>query len=248
MNKIIISIVVVIIVIVLGVAYSDYVGWFFRMLGGEIRHSKKLNELKNANKRSRYLKKKEIEAIVKKVDEIIKGLNYPINKEYKLDSELERKLRYSRLDNKYVTALYESISKFMGINTQGLRFIIERTSSKTETSYTGMYNMDEESITLEVSTYSTINQLVATLAHELSHHILISNKFKLEETEQNEIYTDITAIYMGFYKFFYEAYKDKSRIIYDGEFMELVDRKKLGYIGYKDVKIAEKISRKYRKG
>ena len=51
---------------------------------------------------------------------------------------------------------------------------------------------------------------------------------------------------MGFHKFFYRAYKDRSRIIYEGEFLELVDRRKLGYIGYKDVKYASNVARKLK--
>jgi len=52
---------------------------------------------------------------------------------------------------------------------------------------------------------------------------------------------------MGFHKYFYRAYKDRSRIIYEGEFLELIDRRKLGYIGYKDVKVAERMIKKIKK-
>lgn len=246
MNKIIIAVVAIILIVIL-VAYSDYIGWFFKLLKGEIKHNKNLNKLMNNNKKSRYLKSSEIKKIVENVDKKVREFNYPIKKEYILSPDLERKLRYSRYDDKSIDELFKSIYEYMGINGNNLKFNIRRTSSKTQTPIAGSYNEINKAVTLEISTYSTTDQLISTLSHELSHHILLSNGFELKDRGSNEIFTDIAAIYMGFHKFFYRAYKDQSRIIYDGEFLELVDRRKLGYIGYKDVKYAEKLSKKYKK-
>lgn len=245
-TKIIIAIIVIILIVVI-VAYSDYIGWFFRLLKGEIKHNSKLNKLKNENRRDKYLKLKDIKMLVKDVDQKVRELNYPINKEYKLSQDLERKLRYTRYDDKSIQELFKSIYEFMGINGADIIFSIRRTSSRTETPIAGSYDEKNRSIILEISTYSTTDKLISTLSHELSHHILLSNGFELKERKMNEIFTDLTAIYMGFHKFFYKAYKDESRIIYDGEFMELVDRKKLGYIGYIDVRNAARVAKKLKR-
>lgn len=245
MSKIIITIIVIIAIVIL-VAYSDYIGWFFRLIKGEIRHNNKLNKLMNDNKKSRYLKSNDIRRFVGDVDKKIRELNYPIKKEYILSQNLERKLRYSRYDDNSILELFKSIYEYMGINGEELTFNIRRTSSRKQTPVAGSYDEKNKAITLEISTYSSTDHLISTLSHELSHHILLSNGFKLKDRGTNEIFTDITAIYMGFHKFFYRAYKDRSRIIYEGEFLELVDRRKLGYIGYKDVKYASNVARKLK--
>ena len=244
--KIVIAIVVIILIVVL-VAYSDYIGWFFRLLKGEIKHNNKLNKLKNDNRRDKYLKMKDIKMLVKDVDKKVREFGYPIQKEYKLSQELERKLRYTRFDDKSIHELFKSIYEYMGINGSDLKFVIRRTSSRTQTPVAGSYDEKNKVVTLEISTYSTTNHLISTLSHELSHHILLSNGFELKERKMNEIFTDLTAIYMGFHKFFYKAYKDESRIIYEGEFLELVDRRKLGYIGYIDVKNAARVAKRLKR-
>ena len=243
--KIIIAIVVIILIVIL-VAYSDYIGWFFRLLKGEIKHNNNLNKLMNENRRDRYLKLNDIKKVVGDVDSKIRELDYPIKSEYILSSDLERKLRYTRYDDKSIHELFKSIYEFMGINGDDITFNIRRTSSRTQTPVAGSYDDKNKIVTLEISTYSTTDQIISTLSHELSHHILLSNGFELKDRGSNEIFTDITAIYMGFHKFFYRSYRDRSRIIYEGEFLELVDRRKLGYIGYKDVKYAAKFAKKLK--
>lgn len=245
MSKVIVTIVVIVIIVVI-VAYSDYIGWFFRLLRGEIRHNNKLNKLMNENKRSKYLRSSEIRKIVGDVDKKIRELNCHVKKEYILTPDLERKLRYTRYDDKSIQELFKSIYEFMEINGSDITFNIRRTSSRKQTPIAGSYDDKKKIVTLEISTYSTTDHLISTIAHELSHHILLSNGIELKDRKSNEIFTDITAIYMGFHKFFYRAYKDRSRIIYEGEFLELVDRRKLGYIGCKDVKYVAKLSKKFK--
>lgn len=246
MSKIIIVICIIVVIVIL-VAYSDYIGWFFRLIKREFHHNKKLNKLMNDNKKSRYLKSKDIKKFVENVDKKIHEFNYPVKKEYILPQDLERTLRYSRYDDKSIQELYKSIYEYMGINGDEITFNIRRTSSRTQTPIAGSYNEKDKLIVLEISTYSTTDHLISTLAHELSHHLLMSNGFVIKDRKSNEVFTDFTAIYMGFHKFFYRAYKDRSRIIYEGEFLELVDRRKLGYVGYKDVRVATKISKKLKK-
>ena len=139
MTKIIIVVIIIILIVVL-VAYSDYIGWFFRLLKGEIKHNNKLNKLKNDNRRDKYLKMKDIKMLVKDVDKKIREFNYPIKKEYKLSQDLERKLRYTRFDDKSIQELFKSIYEFMGINGDDLKFVIRRTSSRTQTPVAGSYD------------------------------------------------------------------------------------------------------------
>jgi len=203
MNKIIIIAVVIVIVVVL-VAYSDYITWFFRLLRGEIKHTKKINSLMNENKKSRYLKSKEIKNIISDVDKKIHELNYIAPKEYILSIDLERKLRYSRYDDKSITELYKSICDYMGVDYNKIAFSIRRTSSRTQTPIAGSYDEKRVAITLEISTYSTTDQLISTLSHELSHYILLSNGFMLKDRSSNEIFTDLLRYIWDFINIFTE--------------------------------------------
>ena len=216
MIKIIVIVVAIVLIFVI-IAYSDYISWFFKLLKGEIQHNNNLNKLMNKNKKNSLVSKKDIKKYLEMIDFNIRKLGYPLKSEYKLLEELERKLMYSRFDNKYIQELFKSIYEYMGINGEELKFTIRRTSSRTQTPVAGSYNEINKEVTLEVSTYTTIDQVISTLSHELSHHILLSNKVELKNRLDNEILTDLTAIYMGFHKYFYKAYRDKSRIVYEGE-------------------------------
>lgn len=246
MKAIIIGIVIIVIIIIV-VAYSDYIAWFFRLLKYKANHDSQINKLVNENRIKRLVSNKDIKQYLRMVDENIKMLNYPVKKEeYMLSDNLERKLRYSRYDDKAVRELFSDICKYMSVDESKVNLHIRRTSSKSQTASAGLYNEENGNIVLEISTYTVTDQIIATLAHELSHHIMLLNGIKMEKRSTNEVYTDLTAIYMGFYKYFYRSYKERSRIIFDGESRILVDRKKLGYISYKDVKYAKKVLKKIK--
>lgn len=227
--------------------YRAYVVYFFKLVRGEIKHNNKIKNLKNKNKKNRILKSNELRKYVERSVESLRKINHPFGIKYKLDQSLMQRLKYSRFDDKTVLELYQSICKHMNIDKSEIGFKIRRTSSKSKTQIAGSYGYNNHVITIEISTYTSIEHLIATIAHECTHHILHSNNMEIKEIKKNEILTDVSAIILGFGEYFYEAYKDKSRIIYDGEFLELVDREKLGYIGYKDVKYVLKYYKKIRK-
>lgn len=192
------------------------------------------------------LKSSEIKKYVEYSIESLRKISHSFGIKYKLEPSLMQKLKYSRLDDKAVIELYESICKHMNIDKSEIEYSIRRTSSRSKTPIAGSYGYNDHVITIEISTYTTVEHLIATIAHECTHHIFHSNNMEIKDIKKNEILTDISAIIIGFGEYFRDAYKDKSRIIYEGEFLELVDREKLGYIGYKDVKFVMKYSKKIR--
>lgn len=238
---------IIIVAIFLLITYSDYVRYFFLLLKGEIKHNKKLRKLMKGNIKKRLLKNKEIKEYAEYAKNSLAEKQYQVKDEFILRPDLERKLKYSRFDDKSVIELIKDIFEYLGLDYSQISFNIKRTSSRTKTCIAGTYNKNEKSITIEISTYITLDQIVAILAHESSHHILNSNSIVLKKTSQNEILTDITAIYLGFGKYFSKAYKDKRRIIYEGEFLELVDADKLGYIAYGDVNYANRYCKKIKR-
>ena len=91
MLKIIIGVVIVVLIII-AIAYSDYIAWFFRLFKYRIHHDSQINKLVNENKIRRLVSNKSIRELVKKVDEKIKLLKHPVNpKPYALSDALERK-------------------------------------------------------------------------------------------------------------------------------------------------------------
>ena len=105
-----------------------------------------------------------------------------------LGREFETKLEFPDLFF-YVKICRGLRPEYMGINGSDLKFVIRRTSSRTQTPVAGSYDEKNKVVTLEISTYSTTNHLISTLSHELSHHILLSNGFELKERKMNEIFS-----------------------------------------------------------
>lgn len=224
--------------------FKEYIAYFFKLLKGEIKHNKDLNNLKSKNKKTKLLKSYEIKKYVNYSVESLKGLDYNLNRVYKLDNLLHQRLKYTKMDDKSVTELFKSVCEFLKINYEEIEFKIVRTSSRTKSNIAGSYYSDNQAVILEISTYTTIEQVVAVIAHECTHHIFNSNGLELKNVKENEILTDVSAIILGFFEFFYKGYRDEARVAFEGEFKEVVFRNKLGYIGYRDVKRVKRYARR----
>ena len=74
------------------------------------------------------------------------------------------------------------------------------TQSKSESGTAGLYfqDGDENTIMIEKSQLNMPNSLIATIAHELSHYIIMEEKGYYFEEVENEYLTDLTAIAYGF--------------------------------------------------
>ena len=224
-----------------------YLAFFYHMIKNKHQYTKEKNKLLKANIKKRLLKN---EVINKYVDIIVKELNkigYKKKKEkFKIDQDLERELRFSKLDDKPVTKLFNLIMDFMGLSPKDIDFTIYRASSRRRGIIAGLYNENKHTIKIEINTYTTVDNLVSIIAHECSHHFLLSNGIKIEPRDANEVLTDLTAVFLGFGDYFYRGYKTQRRLVFDGEFRTLIDGDKIGYIAYGDIKYAMKyIDRKY---
>ena len=90
----------------------------------------------------------------------------------------------------------------------------------------------------------TMDTIISTLAHECTHHLLLSNKIKLDNKMQNEILTDVTTVLLGFGKYMLEGYKISNRVIYDEINHRSIDKDRVGYLSYKDVEATIKLYKK----
>jgi hypothetical protein len=73
-----------------------------------------------------------------------------------------------------------------------------------ERDYAGLYN---GSITIVNKKGYTFKNLLGILAHEITHHYLRQQNICMSTEAENEIFTDITAIYLGFGHILFQAYK-----------------------------------------
>lgn len=238
---------IIVVVLFLIIYFIDDIVYFFMLLKREVRHNKKVNELMNENIKRRWFKNSVLKKYIEYTDKKLKEKEYNVKKKYKIDSYLMQRLKYSKFDDKILHELLENIFNYIGLDYSEIKFNIRRTSSRTRTAIAGSYNQENKEIILEVTTYSNIDKIISTLAHESTHHLLLKNGIELKDRNKNEILTDVTAVYLGFGDYFYRAYREEGRIIFDGEFTELIDRNKLGYISYGDVKYVQKYSARLKR-
>lgn len=60
-------------------------------------------------------------------------------------------------------------------------------------------------ITIRVSKYARYNMILAVLIHECMHYFLGHAGIGYPDTQDNEILTDTTTVYMGFYEYMYHG-------------------------------------------
>ena len=86
----------------------------------------------------------------------------------------------------------------------------------------------------------TLDTIISILAHECTHHLLLSNNIRIKNTIQNECLTDVTAIVLGFGKYMAKGYKISNKIIYDEINHRSIKKDRVGYLSYKDINYALK--------
>ena len=245
MYWIILTLVVIEIIVLFEARY--YLVYYYHMIKNKYNYDKEKNRLLKANIKKRLLKndeiKKYIEMIIEKLDEYGYHVN---NRKYVVDPNLERELRFSKLDDKPTRRLSDSIMDFMDLNKEEIELTIYHTSSRRRGVYAGLYNENKHTIKIEINTYTTVDNLISVIAHECTHHFLLSKGIKIEPRRSNEIFTDLTAVYLGFGDYFYRGYKAQRRLVFDGGYRTLIDGDKLGYIAYGDIKYAMKYIKRRR--
>lgn len=219
---------------------EGYIKYFCLLLRGEFKHNKELRLLTKKNIKKRYYSNKVLKIYVNSVCRQFKSIGYDGKAKFKISKQFEQKLKFSRFDDKNVKELSKEILNFLKLDSNKVNFEIKKSSSRNYGEFAGGYSSNDKKILLIITPYCDCNKIISVLAHEISHYILDCNSNKLKLQYSNEVLTDIVTVYLGFYDYLYKSYKEKSRIIYDGEFMELVDRRKLGYLAYGDVKYVKK--------
>lgn len=110
------------------------------------------------------------------------------------------------------------IGTFLGITDDGVKISLEEEYGSYNSSETGLYkvlNPRHSEILIVKKRRYHIGHVIAILAHEYTHHYLHLHDITLPEEYENEIFTDIAAVYLGLGHLLLLGYKP---IEYKGNF------------------------------
>ena len=231
--------------------FKDYIVWFCNTLKITFLNQKGIKDIQKEGMNKRNLTNELVEKYMDNAKKYLDRLEFNIGREFVLNQELERHLRYSRFSEKYVLELFHEILNYLNLDKKQVTLKINYISSKYAMRYAGLYSENKEdtidrTVVINIQNDMTINTVISILAHESTHYLLLSNKILLKDRMANECLTDVTAIMLGFGKFMVEGYKISNRVIYDEEFHRSIKKDRVGYLSYKDIKYALKKVKKYK--
>lgn len=95
-------------------------------------------------------------------------------------------------------------------------------------------------INLCLTEEDTPETVAALLSHEMSHHYLYSKWIKIDPDSENEIFTDVAAVYFGFATYMLQRYSDSVvRRVSFREMMGLLNKPQtIGYIDKEQIRYA----------
>ena len=96
---------------------------------------------------------------------------------------------------------YNNLNRVFSCESDGTIRSFER-----ERDYAGLFEGSQKITIVNKKGYAIIN-LLGILAHEITHHFLYQHNIRKPTENENEIFTDITAAYLGFGHILYPAYK-----------------------------------------
>lgn len=229
--------------------FRHYIRYFFSLLSVTKRNNKNIEKLKKQGMNIRKVNNEDIKKYVDFLNNKLIEKSLGSFDEFKIDQELDRHLKYSRFSEKYLEELFCKILNHLHIKREELDFEVEYLSSKKSYGYAGVYfekgDKPKAKIHICVKNDLIYETVVSIIAHECCHHLLLSNDIKLKERIENECLTDTTAILTGFGKFMVKGYEISNRVIFEEEFLRLVDKDRVGYLSSKDIKYIMKKYIKY---
>jgi len=136
-------------------------------------------------------------------------------------------------------AIYNLVSHIMiHLKAAFVRFTINL-QFIDETNRPGEYsNKGGPVINLRLSRDYTTEQIIAIVCHECTHHYLFSKGIRLEDEHENEILTDVAAIYLGFGNYIAEGYKPTQKIVSYTSNGHVIRTSKIGYLSERQITIA----------
>lgn len=210
-----------------------------------------------------HLTTKEIKKIVYFLKDSLPKSPTAITSLYVLPLPLERELANSKFPNFILQKISDNMGHYLGFiksikvnyvqqvgfnqwySVDGHTFSDVGVSNKA-----GMYSvkgLDHSEIFIFKKNRYNNKNLLAILAHEYAHHYLFLKNVKKENTQDDEIMTDIAAVFLGFGKLIFEGYKAVTWSSDSGFFEEKINYTlNFGYITRSTIRRAIKVSAKAR--
>ena len=246
--KIVIITCIVIVISYLIYCFRYYLSYFFSLIYVSFKNRKSIKDIQKQGVNKRKVSNSDIQKYITYAKQNLADIGFIDLKDFEVDKELERHLKYSRFSEKYMEELLCKILEHMKLKREELDFEVEYMSSKKSYGYVGLYcekeNNPKAKIYIYIKNDMTYETVISTLAHECSHHLLLSRGVRLENKIENECLTDVVTILMGFGRYMIKGYEVSNRVIYEEEFLRLVDKDRVGYLSSKDVRYALKRIRK----
>lgn len=251
MLKILFICAIVFVILWLIYEFRYYILWFFNLIKVTFKNQKGIKDIQKEGMNKRNLNNETLLKYIEISKRSLKSINIKYNGKFILKDELERHLRYSRFSEKYVLELLDEILDYMQLDKKDINLKINYVSSKYSMPYAGLYsenedNLQRKTIVLNIQNDMTMNTVISTLAHECTHHLLLSNNIKMNDRIQNECLTDITAIILGFGNFMKEGYKISNKVIYDEINHRSIKKDRVGYLSCKDIEYVIKNIKKIK--
>ena len=220
--------------------FRYYLKYIFSLIHVTNKNNHSINKLKKEGLNKRKVDNEQIKKYVDVAKQELKGKSYSHFIKFEVDKELERHLKYSRFSEKYLEELFCKILEHLQLNRTELEFEVQYLSSRKSYGYVGLYTEAQDNnkpkVFILIKNDMSYETVISILAHECCHHLLLSNGIRLENRIENECLTDVTAVLTGFGKYMVKGYEISNRIIYEEEFLRLVDKDRVGYLSSKDIK------------
>ena len=186
------------------------------------------------------------------IEYAIKTLGYR-NKAFKVSEETMIELSVNSFDKNSIKLLVSEIMRYLNSPTLNIDVDLRiRNESKYSSIGTaGQYQTSNFSkkITLYLKPDYTYFEVVAIICHECTHDYLLSNGIKIESEKENEVFTDVAAIYLGFERYIQTGYKETRRVksvLWDPYSVQ-TEGVKIGYINSAQIEYAIIKINDYRK-
>lgn len=164
------------------------------------------------------------------VDQLIK-CDRLVTDEYTVNPDILEALNNNRTDPDVLRQLLNDISAHVGVNGElfSLDVINSVVSDRAGEIRTGL---GRTKITLDLKDEYDTDTVISVMAHEVMHQCLYLNGISRKDKWENEILTDTSVVYCGFYTYMYRGYAIKHGF-------NPFAYTKVGYISQKEINIIQ---------
>lgn len=125
---------------------------------------------------------------------------------YKVPDDIQKELALDKFSESALQRLVDSIVAHTGVFNLVKVVIDDTVPENIAGLYTAFGRMVREIHLYRNNKYS-VEQIMAILVHECTHNFLSYYNLELSSEEENEILTDVTAVYLGFGEILVKGYK-----------------------------------------